>query len=360
MSTLIEIKNLKVHFTQRQSGHFFRKKEVLRAVDGVSFKIERGETLGLVGESGCGKTTLGRALIRLIEPTEGQVLFHINNSTINITELNPKELRRSWRNMQMVFQDPYSSLNPRMTVKEIIGEPLLVNGLARGKELTKQVMNIAERCGLNVHQLSRYPHAFSGGQRQRISIARALVMYPEFIVCDEPVSSLDVSIQAQILNLLTDLQKELGLTYLLIAHDLCAVSYACKQVAVMYFGRIVEMARTEELYYAPRHPYTEALMSAIPSDDPELTMQPVFLKGEPPHPSNTPAGCSFHNRCHYADGDRCSIERPELQEISPGHLVACHFAERLSLKGAQKHSAAAPDDLKGNDKKRHKIVKKEL
>jgi peptide/nickel transport system ATP-binding protein len=239
--------------------------------------------------------------------------------------------------MQMIFQDPYASLNPRMTVKEIIGESLVVNRLARGAQMDERILDIARLCGLNIRQLSRYPHAFSGGQRQRIAIARALVMHPQFIVCDEPVSALDVSIQAQILNLLKDLQQELDLTYLFIAHDLSAVAYACDRVAVMYLGRLVEMATTQALYYRPQHPYTEALMSAIPPDDPELPMQTVFLEGEPPNPANPPAGCTFHPRCRYADTQRCITEVPRFREVSAGHFIACHHAEILSLKGALEH-----------------------
>ena len=336
MNTLIEINNLKVYFPITRLVKWKKKKSILKAVDGVSIKIAEGETLGLVGESGCGKTTLGRAIIRLINPTDGEVLFHKEDEEINVTDLDTKGLRKIWRNMKMIFQDPYASLNPRMTVGEIIGESLLVNGIAKDKELSEKVKEIAGLCGLNVHQLSRYPHAFSGGQRQRVAIARALVMKPKFIVCDEPVSSLDVSIQAQILNLLTDLKKEFNLTLLLVAHDLSAVAYASDRVAVMYLGRIVELGETSKLYYSPLHPYTEALMSAIPSDNPELTLQPVMLKGEPPNPSNPPSGCAFHNRCSYADGVRCSSEKPELQEGPDGHFVACHYAGKLSLKGAKR------------------------
>ena len=239
--------------------------------------------------------------------------------------------------MQMIFQDPYASLNPRMTVKEIIGESLVANRLASGRQMDERILDIARLCGLNIRQLSRYPHAFSGGQRQRIAIARALVMHPQFIVCDEPVSALDVSIQAQILNLLKDLQQELNLTYLFIAHDLSAVAYACDRVAVMYLGRLVEMATTKALYYTPKHPYTEALMSAIPPDDPELPMQPVFLKGEQPNPARPPSGCTFHPRCRYADTERCIMEAPQFREVSAGHFIACHHAESLHLKGALEH-----------------------
>lgn len=342
MSTLIEIQKLKVHFPVTKQGKFRKEKTVLKAVDGVSIKIAEGEILGLVGESGCGKTTLGRAIIRLTEPTSGDVIFHNEDEEISMAALDTKELREVWRDMKMIFQDPYSSLNPRMTVNEIIGESLLVNNVAKGEELKEKVKEISALCGLNVHQLSRYPHAFSGGQRQRVAIARALVMKPKFIVCDEPVSSLDVSIQAQILNLLKDLQKEFNLTLLLVAHDLSAVAYVSDRVAVMYLGRIVELAETDKLYYTPLHPYTEALMSAIPSDNPDLTLQPLTLMGEPPNPTDPPTGCAFHNRCRYADGVRCTSERPELRELHdvhewpPGHFVACHYAEALTLTGAKK------------------------
>ncbi len=350
MDTLIEVKDLKMHFPLGRAALFRKPKAFLRAVDGVSFEIHKGETLGLVGESGSGKTTLGRAILRLYEPSGGQVLYINGGDVMDITMLNRYEMRRQWRHMQMIFQDPYSSLNPRMTVKEIIGESLIANHLASGKEMDDRIMDIARLCGLNIKQLSRYPHAFSGGQRQRIAIARALIMRPEFIVCDEPVSSLDVSIQAQILNLLKELQQQLGLTYLFIAHDLSAVAYACDRVAVMYLGRLVEMAATKKVYYTPRHPYTEALMSAIPPDDPDLPMQPVFLEGEQPNPANPPSGCTFHPRCRYADDERCKTETPRFREALPGHFSACHYAENLSLKGALEYQATA--DIHGVDRNR--------
>ncbi|MBW2606370.1 MAG: ATP-binding cassette domain-containing protein [Deltaproteobacteria bacterium] len=348
MSTLIEVKDLKMYFPLGRAGLFSRKKAFLRAVDGVSFKIHKGETLGLVGESGSGKTTLGRAILRLIEPTGGRIIFKNGNGEIDIATLSRNQLRRQWRHMQMIFQDPYASLNPRMTVKEIIGESLVANRLASGEEMDERIVDIARLCGLNIRHLSRYPHAFSGGQRQRIAIARALVMHPQFIVCDEPVSALDVSIQAQILNLLKDLQQELGLTYLFIAHDLSAVAYACDRVAVMYLGRLVEMATTKELYYTPKHPYIEALMSAIPPDDPELPMQPVFLEGEQPNPANPPSGCTFHPRCRYADNGRCKSEVPGFREVSPGRFISCHHAESLSLKGALEHQIAVGSESAEN------------
>ncbi len=341
MGTIIEVKDLKRYFPVGKTSFFGKHKSFLRAVDGVNFKIREGENLGLVGESGSGKTTLGRTIIRLIEPTSGQIIFKNENETIDIATLKPKELRRQWRHMQMIFQDPYGSLNPRMTVKEIIGESLIANHLASGDELDERIKDIAMLSGLKTRQLSRYPHAFSGGQRQRIAIARALIMHPEFIVCDEPVSALDVSIQAQILNLLKDLQQELNLTYLFIAHDLGAVAYACERVAVMYLGRIVEMAVTEEIYYTPKHPYTEALMSSIPPDNPEVPMQQLFIKGEQPSPTSPPSGCPFHPRCKYADDNRCRTEIPELREVFPEHFVSCHYAESLDLKGALKQDMAA-------------------
>lgn len=334
MSTLVEIKNLEKHFPVGKTGIFGKHKSLLKAVNNVSFTIKKGENLGLVGESGSGKTTLGRTLIHLIEPTGGEVLFNTGKNKIDVAKLRRRDLRHQWRNMQMIFQDPYASLNQRMTVRDIIGEPLVANNLASGDELNEKIKNMAVLCGLKTSQLSRYPHAFSGGQRQRIAIARALIMHPEFIVCDEAVSALDVSIQAQILNLLKDLRHELDLTYLFVAHDLSAVAYACDRVAVMYLGRIIEMAVTEELYYKPKHPYTEALMSAIPPDDPEVSMQKIFVQGEQPSPVKPPSGCPFHPRCKFADNSKCVNELPELSEVFPEHFVACHYADSLSLKGA--------------------------
>ncbi len=333
MSSLLTVSNLKVYFPYGKTGMLGRPAGYVKAVDGVSFEIQRGETFGLVGESGSGKTTLGRAVLRAIEPTGGEIIYHRDGARIDIMSLDRGALRAMWRHMQMIFQDPYSSLNPRMTVRDVLSEPLIANKLAKGTELNDRVLDIARRCGLDVEHLSRYPHAFSGGQRQRIAIARALVLHPEFIVCDEPVSALDVSIQAQILNLLKDLQQQLELTFLFIAHDLAAVSYVCDRVAVMYLGQIVEVAPTEALYYSPKHPYTEALMSAIPEADPEQVMKPVLLEGERPSPANPPAGCRFHTRCRYAT-QICRELQPALQENEAGHLVACHRAEELTLKGA--------------------------
>jgi len=336
MSRLLRVSDIKVYFPVGKKGLLRRPANYVKAVDGVSFEIERGETLGLVGESGSGKTTLGRAILRAIEPTSGEIVYEQDGNSIDIMGLNRSGLRDMWRNMQMIFQDPYASLNPRMTVQDIISEPLIANKLAQGKDLNDQVVDMAELCGLNTGHLSRFPHAFSGGQRQRIAIARALILHPEFIVCDEAVSALDVSIQAQILNLLKDLQVQLNLTYLFIAHDLAAVAYACDRVAVMYLGQVVEIASTEKLYYSPQHPYTEALMSAIPEANPEQVMQPVFLTGERPSPTNPPDGCRFHTRCNYAT-DACRTSLPILREITDGHIVACHHAENLALKGALEH-----------------------
>ncbi|NRB18413.1 MAG: ATP-binding cassette domain-containing protein [Rhodobacteraceae bacterium] len=340
MSVLLEISDIKVHFPVGKTGFFGRPAGYVRAVDGVSFTIEAGETLGLVGESGSGKTTLGRAILRAIEPTSGTIRFHKDGQDIDVTSLNNKQLRAMWRDMQMIFQDPYSSLNPRMTVRDVIGEPLLANKVAKGEELKQRVKQIATQCGLDVEHLSRYPHAFSGGQRQRIAIARALILHPEFIVCDEAVSALDVSIQAQILNLLKELQIDLSLTFLFIAHDLAAVAYVCDRVEVMYLGTIVEIAPTEGLYYTPRHPYTEALMSAIPEADPTKEMTPYLLTGERPSPANPPDGCRFNTRCRYAT-DLCRTDVPLLTPIASNHFVACHHAEILSLQGAMDHEEVA-------------------
>ena len=332
LEKIIDVRNLKKHFTVKQKV-FSRSDVILRAVDDVSFTLYRGETLGLVGESGSGKTTTGRIILRAIDPTDGQIeYFHTDSSITDITALKKEELRLFRCHMQMIFQDPQSSLSPRMIVRDIIGEPLIVNNLAQRSELADRVKMMAIRCGLVEEHLTRYPHAFSGGQRQRIAIARALILNPDFVVCDESVSSLDVSIQAQILNLLKELQDELNLTYLFIAHDLSVVQHICDRVAVMYLGRIVELASTKELYFDPFHPYTEALMSAIPIPDPSIKMAPVFLDGEIPDPTHFPSGCAFHPRCHYAQ-DICKNERPVIREIAPQHFVACHLAEKINLKG---------------------------
>ena len=347
MNSLLKVSHLRVYFPVGKTSMFGRTTGYTKAVDGVSFEIRRGETFGVVGESGSGKTTLGRAVLRAIEPTGGEIIYHRDGNTIDIMGLKRNSLREMWRHMQMIFQDPYSSLNPRMTVRDVLSEPLIANKLSKGAELNDCVVDIARRCGLDVEHLSRYPHAFSGGQRQRIAIARTLVLRPEFIVCDEPVSALDVSIQAQILNLLKDLQQQFDLTFLFIAHDLAAVSYICDRVAVMYLGQIVEVAPTESLYYSPKHPYTEALMSAIPEADPSQIMKPVLLEGERPSPANPPVGCRFHTRCQYVT-QICRESPPALKEGEAGHLVACHRAGELTLNGALEHGASISTETRAS------------
>jgi len=328
---LVEVKDLKKYFPI-EKGLFRRVIGYVKAVDGVTLTIYQGETLGLVGESGCGKTTLGRSLLRAIDPTAGSVVFHNDGKAIDVTSLNYQALRDIRKDMQMIFQDPSSSLNPRMTVLDIIGEPLWGHGVATGRRLEERVKELIRLVGLDIRHLKRYPHAFSGGQRQRIGIARAIATNPRFIVADESVSALDVSVQAQILNLLQDLQRELGLTFLFIAHDLSVVEHISDRVGVMYVGKLVELAETEELFIRPLHPYTEALLSAVPKANPRVVTDPIVLTGEVPNPASPPPGCSFHPRCRYAK-PVCSQQEPELREIRPGHHVACHFAEELELKG---------------------------
>ncbi|MFZ5825076.1 MAG: ABC transporter ATP-binding protein [Bacillota bacterium] len=320
---LMEIRNLKKHFPISGGGIISRTVGHLKAVDGVSFDILAGETLGLVGESGCGKTTLGKVILRLHEPTDGQVLFEGKN----VYDLNREEMRKLRREMQIIFQDPYASLNPRMTVGEIIGEPLEIHGVARGAEKTKRVQNLLDVVGLASFHARRYPHEFSGGQRQRIGIARALALNPKLIVCDEPVSALDVSIQSQVLNLLEDLQKEFNLTYLFIAHGLSVVKHVSDRVGVMYLGKMVEISPSAELYSNPLHPYTEALMSAIPIPDPTIRRERIVLEGDVPSPVNPPKGCRFHTRCRYVSqvGEKCKTEEPPLINVGSGHWVACHL-----------------------------------
>lgn len=336
-SNLLEVHNLKKYFPI-EKGFLRRVVGQVRAVDDVSLSIPAGKTLGLVGESGCGKTTLGRCIVRAIEPTTGQVLLRIDGREADITDLDAKALRATRRHMQMVFQDPYASLDPRKTILDIVGEPLRVNKLAKGEELEQRVRQVVDLVGLDVKYLKRYPHAFSGGQRQRIGIARAVSLHPSLIVCDEPVSALDVSVQAQILNLLQDLQAEFSLTYLFIAHDLSVIQHISDQVAVMYVGKIVEQAETEELFLHPKHPYTEALLSAIPKPDPDSQLDEITLEGEVPSPANPPSGCYFHPRCKYAQ-QICQEELPPLLEVSPDHYAACHFAQELTLHGAEESDA---------------------
>ncbi len=329
---LLEVKGLKKHFPIT-GGFFQRVVGQVKAVDGINFYIKEGETLGLVGESGCGKSTTGRTVMRLYEPTAGEVVFNDPNlGRVNIEKLNSAQLKQMRPNIQIIFQDPFSSLNPRLTVREIVGEPLAVQGLLKGDALRDRVAELLQEVGIRPENMTRYPHAFSGGQRQRIGIARALALNPKLIICDEPVSALDVSIQAQVLNLLEELQKKYGLTYLFIAHDLSVVEHISDRVAVMYVGYIVEMAATEDLYYNPKHPYTEALLNAIPKPDPRNRHQPIRLPGDVPSPANPPTGCYFHPRCQYAK-DICKTERPPLRDIGGEHWVACHFAEELALHG---------------------------
>ncbi len=323
---LLEVKNLKMYFPITQGILLQRKVGDVRAVDDISFFIRKGETLGLVGESGCGKSTTGRSILQLYRPTGGSVKF----GETELTSLKGEDLRKMRRRMQMIFQDPYASLNPRMTVGDIIGEPLDIHHLARGKVRQERVQELLRRVGLNPYFANRYPHEFSGGQRQRIGVARALAVEPEFIVCDEPVSALDVSIQAQIINLLEELQGEFGLTYLFIAHDLSVVRHISDRVAVMYVGKMVELADRNALYQKPLHPYTKALMSAVPVPDPEVEArrQRVILTGDVPSPVNPPSGCRFHPRCRYAK-DECSKSEPQFKEVERDHWVACHYWDQI-------------------------------
>ncbi len=355
--TLIEVRDLEVRFPIKTRSLFRSTTVELRAVDKVSFDIRRGETVGLVGESGSGKTTVGRAILRAIDPTAGKVIFHGPEGDVDVAELEGSALRRFRQRMNLVFksgpvelsalsgealrlfrprmslvfQDPYSSLNPRMTVRDIIAEPLVAGGIMSNREeIDARVREIAARCKLNLEHLRRFPHAFSGGQRQRICIARALVSRPDFVVCDESVSALDVSIQAEIVNLLKELQAEMGVAFLFIAHDLSVVAHISHRVAVLYVGAFVEYAPTRSLFFHPRHPYTHALLSAIPQADPDAGFEPIRLQGEIPNPLAAPEGCRFHTRCPFAR-DRCKAEVPAWREIAPEHQVACHFAEEFDF-----------------------------
>lgn len=330
---LLEVNNLKKHFPIKKGFVVSNVVGHVKAVDDVSFAIRHGETLGLVGESGCGKTTTGRLIMRAYDPTGGEIWFDdCKLGRVNVVTLDKQQLRQIRMNMQMVFQDPYSSLNPRMTLLQIVGEPLKVNKVASGSELQDRVAELLKVVGLRPEYMQRYPHAFSGGQRQRIGLARALALNPQLVVCDEPVSALDVSVQAQSLNLLQDLQSDFHLTYLFVSHDLSVVEHISDRVVVMYVGKLVEHAPTEELFYKPRHPYTEALLSAVPKPDPHQRRTPIVLDGDVADPANPPSGCYFHPRCRFCI-DKCKTEAPQLREISPGHFVSCHRADELTLAG---------------------------
>lgn len=322
MEILLEVKNLKKYFPI-QSGFLGRATNYVKAVDDVSFEIYKGETLGLVGESGCGKSTTGRMLVDLLEPTEGEVIFE----GMDIRELKKKNRKELSKNIQIIFQDPYASLNPRMTIGDIIKEPMIVNKIAKGEELEKRLLKLLNCVGLASYHKDRYPHEFSGGQRQRVGIARAISVNPKLIVCDEPVSALDVSIQAQVLNLLHGLQHEFNLTYLFIAHGLNVVKHISNRVGVMYLGKLVEVAEDESLYNSPKHPYTQALLSAIPVPDPKKKKERIILSGDVPNPINPPTGCRFHTRCEKCM-EICKVKEPTMIEIENNHKVACHIYDR--------------------------------
>lgn len=323
---LVIVRHLKKYFPVDRGAIIKHHVGDIKAVDDVSFEIYEGETLGLVGETGCGKTTVGRTMLRLYEPTDGQVIF----DGVDLMSLNESKLRRMRQRMQMIFQDPYASLNPRMTVGSIIGAPLEVHGVAHGKAKLKRVQELLQMVGLNPYFINRYPHEFSGGQRQRIGIARSMALNPDLVICDEPISSLDVSIQAQVVNLLEELQDKLGLTYLFIAHDLSMVRHISDRLVVMYLGKVMEMADRDEIYLNPLHPYTQALMSAVPVADPEVAQKRkrIILEGDIPSPANPPEGCNFSTRCPIVK-EICKRDEPEIRELRPGHYVACHFAEQF-------------------------------
>jgi oligopeptide/dipeptide ABC transporter ATP-binding protein len=329
---ILEVKDLKMYFPL-YSGLFQRVSGHVKAVDGVSHFLREREVLGLVGESGCGKTTVGRTILRLYDPTSGEIRFRrASGEWVDIAKISLHDMKPLRRELRMIFQDPFSSLNPRLTVKDIISEPLEIHNVAHGRKAEERVAEVMEAVGLNPAYMRRYPHEFSGGQRQRIGLARTLTLNPRLIIADEPVSALDVSVQAQVLNLLQQLKERLGLTLIFVAHDLSVVEHISDRIAVMYVGKIVEMAETNELLHQPFHPYTEALLSSIPPADPDIHPNRIRLQGEVPSPANPPSGCIFHPRCNYAKPE-CTQNIPSLVEVQPGHFVSCHFAKELSLRG---------------------------